>query len=970
MDPRLAPLIDALPAPLQGRTRNLLTTLAERQVEPIAALDAQRLAELVRVCACSEFAAQVLTRDAGLCAELLASGAIWQKRAEGELATELAARLEGTPNEKELGERLRKFRRREMVRIAWRDLCDHAQLDEVTDDLSDLADACLDQALTLLDGWHAQQWGEPVDAEGVRQRLVVIGMGKLGAQELNFSSDIDLIFTYPEDGETTGGPRSTTNQEYFIRLGQRLSAVINSPTVYGFVFRVDMRLRPFGSAGPLAISFDAMENYYQVHGREWERYAMIKARVVAGDRARGAELMKALRPFVYRRYIDFGAFESLREMKAMIAAEVKRKGREENVKLGPGGIREVEFVGQAFQLLRGGRITALQQRPILTILAELQKLGMLTAHHVAELRDAYIFLRDSEHRIQAFADQQTQMLPDDAEGRARLAYAMGFADWAAYEPVLRRHMRRVHAHFELIFAAPQQAHDASDPLELFKLWSGAMDDEQAQARLSELGYADPAESLRLLGALRGSRAVRSLSAKGRERLDRLMPLLLGACAGSGTEDKRADTTLARLLHLLETITQRTAYLALLIENPMALSQLVRLCAASSWIAAHLTRYPQVLDELLDPRTLYTPPSRAELAEELHGRLATLDVDDEEGALNTLRHFKQANVLRVAAADVSGAVPLMQVSDHLTWIAEVVLEEALALAWAQLVRKHGRPQYADGVRSESGFAIIAYGKLGGLELGYGSDLDIVFLHGSGASGHSTDGAKPLDNDTFYARLAQRLIHILTTRTPSGTLYEADLRLRPSGNSGLLVASLDAFADYQEKHAWTWEHQALCRARCVAGDGRIGAEFRAIRHHILTRRRAHAALAKEVVEMREKMRANLSKAKGDQFDLKQDAGGIADIEFMVQYAILAWSAEHPGLTEFSDNIRVLDRCAEEGLLPPATAAALADAYRALRDRVHHLVLQDQPAVVAADALSGEREQVCAAWQRLFTEQAQAE
>jgi glutamate-ammonia-ligase adenylyltransferase len=948
-----------IPEALRGRVEHHWQQISERMAgaNPIANEGLER--ETARVLALSDFVAHSCARDAALLTGLVESGDL-HRSYEGERYRQaLSAQLQGCLNEAQLGETLRRFRRREMVRIAWRDLTGHADLVETTSDLSHLADACIDEALERLHGWHCGQWGTPCDAAGEPQRLVVIGMGKLGAHELNFSSDVDLIFCYPEDGETRDGRRSISNQEYFIKLGQALIRTLDANTAHGFVFRVDMRLRPFGESSALAVSFDAMEEYYQVHGREWERYAMIKARVVAGDRMAGDELMARLKPFVYRKYVDFGAFESLRGMKAMIAREVQRKGMADNVKLGAGGIREVEFIGQAFQLIRGGREPTLQVRRILTVLEALRGFDLLPDFVVDELVAAYIFLRNTEHRLQEFAEQQTHMLPGDEVGRLRLAFGMGFEAWEPFEKVLRVHMRRVHEHFEQVFAAPQTEHAEGDELDLTGVWQGTLDDEQALEALAQAGYADTAEVYRQLQALAASRSYRSMSTTGQTRIDHLVPLLLGAVGASGDPDQ----TLLRLLRIIETIGRRSSYIALLVENPMALSQLVRLCSASPWIATYLSRTPQLLDELLDPRSLYSPPQRDAVRNEVRQRLMHVDAEDLEAQMEALRRIKQAAVLRVAAADVMEAVPLMVVSDHLTDIAEVMVEAAFDLAWRHLVARHGRPQCGDRRVCDSGFAVIGYGKLGGIELGYGSDLDLVFLHSEESSGRSTNGDKPIDNAVFYARLGQRMIHILNTRTPAGILYEVDTRLRPSGASGLLVSNVDAFADYQRQHAWTWEHQALVRARLITGDAGIAEAFEKLRVEILSRRREPEKLRLEVREMREKMRSQLSKGKAGNFDLKQDPGGIADIEFMVQYGVLAWAHEHPRLLQYSDNIRLLERFALCGLMSGEDSASLCDAYRAYRRRAHHLTLQELPAVVAEGEFVAERDTVLRLWRELL-------
>lgn len=947
----------AVPLPLQERVRRQWDSF--REAAPDLALPAGLLPDLVRVWACSEFVADTCLRYPELLRELHDSGALVAAYPAGEYRHRLAARLAEVGDEAQLGVQLRRFRRREMVRIAWRDLAGHSELNEVVADLSALADACIDLALEQLYRWHCEQWGTPCNAEGVAQRLVVLGMGKLGARELNFSSDVDLIYAYPEDGETRGGRRSLSNQEFFIRLGQRLGNVLNSTTAEGFVFRVDTRLRPFGESSALALSFDAMEDYYQVHGREWERYAMIKARVVAGDHEAGKELMALLKPFVYRRYVDYGAFQSLREMKAMIGREVQRKGMEHNVKLGAGGIREVEFIGQAFQLIRGGREPTLQVRRILTVLEALRGFGWLPDFVVDELTEAYVFLRTTEHHIQEYQDRQTHDLPEDESGRLRLAWSMGHADWEGFEAALRQHMRRVHEHFEQVFAAPQTEHAESDSLDLTGVWQGILDEEQACHALAQAGYGDTAAVYQRVQQVRRGRVFLNLGSQGRTRMNQLMPLLLGA-VGQG---EQPDLTLQRLLHLVETIARRSSYLALLVENPMALSQLVRLCGASPWIASQLALYPLLLDELLDPRSLYAPPRRRELSNELRQRMMYLAPEDQEAQMDALRQFKQANTLRVAAADVMEAVPLMVVSDHLTELAEVLLDETLTLAWRHLIARHGRPACGEGRACDTGFAIIAYGKLGGIELGYGSDLDIVFLHSNESEGRQTFGERPVDNAVFYARLAQRIIHILHTRTPAGVLYEVDTRLRPSGASGLLVSGLDAFAHYQGNEAWTWEHQALVRARGVAGDPAVIAAFEQIRRTILGRPRQRDKLRQEVREMRERMRAQLAKGGAERFDLKQDPGGIADIEFMVQYGVLAWASEYPALLDFTDNIRLLERLAQAGRLPPADAELLADAYRAYRAQVHRLTLQEQPALMEGGELDALRAQVLRIWRELM-------
>jgi len=933
--------LDALPEALRGGVAHVWDQFREAAAEAGTRIPADPafLSVLYRVWAASEFVAQTLVRHPELLADLLASGDLLADYAPGEFAAKARAALAPAADEAELAAALRALRRREMVRIVWRDLAGWAELGEVLRDLSLLADACIDGALQRLDGWLRREYGTPRNAAGEEQRLVVLGMGKLGAYELNVSSDIDLIFAFPEDGVTRkrGG---LSNEEFFVRLGQKLIAALDQQTADGFVYRVDMRLRPFGDSGPLVMSFEALEDYYQTQGRDWERYAMIKARVVAGDRAAGAQLLEMLRPFVYRRYLDFGAFEALREMKAMIQRQVERKGMEGNVKLGPGGIREVEFIGQAFQLIRGGREPALRARGILTVLQRLTELDFLPGFVTAGLRQAYIFLRRVENRLQAHADRQTHVLPTDDTERLRLAFSMGYADWAAFHAELQAHMATVHEHFDQVFSAPQAGPAPAEVDELAALWAGGFDSAHGEAVLATAGFDDTAEALRLLERLRDGHTLRGLSARGRERVDRLLPMLL------------------RLVNLVETVAGRTSYVALLTENPLALSQLVKLCAASPWIAQLLSHHPLLLDELLDPRSLYHPLDRAALQADLDASLAKVDGIDLEQQMEVLRHFKQSNTLRVAAADVANVMPLMVVSDHLTEIAEVVLGAVLSIATANLSVRHGRPQ---GAGPGGGFAVIAYGKLGGIELGYGSDLDLVFLYDNACEGLRTDGAKPMDNNVFFARLGQGVIHILNTLTPAGVLYEVDMRLRPSGGAGLLVSSLEAFAGYQRDEAWTWEHQALARARPVAGDAAVAAQFQKLRLELLGRRRDPDELRTEVRDMRERMRAELSKDSAEQFDLKQGRGGITDIEFLVQYGVLRGTAEHPDLAEFTDNIRQLEALARHRWLPQKDAEALADAYRAYRRRLHRLTLQEEPGLVPAEEFADQRRRVGELWRQ---------
>ncbi len=942
--------------------------------------------QLARAFGGSEYLAKSCAADPELLLDLLSSGALLQPLPEAGY-TELRAAVERCTSEAELDRTLRRQRRKAMVRIIWRDLNRLATMPETTADLSALAEA----SIALAAGYHyrqlADQWGTPTgEGSGLAQPFLVLGMGKLGAAELNLSSDVDLIFAYPESGETTGGAKTSTNQEFFVRLGQKVIKSLDAVTVDGFVFRVDMRLRPYGQDGALASNFDSLEDYYQSQGRDWERYAMVKARVVAtagGEQAArySDQLMNLLRPFTYRQYIDFSVIESLREMKDMISRQVKRRGMDQDVKLGEGGIRELEFVVQVFQLIRGGRDPRLRERQVCKLLPLLEQEGYLPAGSGERLLAAYHFLRNTEHAIQAWQDRQTQALPTDTRGRERLAWAMGYGDWAAFAEALADHRQAVSQAFGDVIADPEaeQSRDDGQLVVWRSLWEGSTDGEEALTLLAGHGSEDPERSLRLLQGLADGRPVAAMQASSRARLDAFMPRLLAMLSEefrAGQLPTGGDETLARVLPLVEATVRRSAYLVLLVENPTALRHLVRLCAASPMIADELARFPALLDELLTPESLYAPPDREALRDELRRDALGLAWDDLEGHMEALRYFRLAHGLRVAASEVTGALPLMKVSDYLTYLAEVILEHVLALAWEQMTARHGYPRRGDGESERTpNLVVVGYGKLGGIELGHGSDLDLVFIHNADG-GQSTDGERPLDNLTFYTRLGQRIIHILETRMASGKLYEVDMRLRPSGASGLLVSSLAGFAKYQKEDAWTWEHQALVRARVVAGSEQLAGEFAQLRREVLCRKRDLAALRLDVVQMRKKMRDHLGSrpdngknggeraAEDRPFNLKQDAGGIVDIEFMVQYAVLAWAAQEPALTEYTDNIRILESLSRAGLLAETSVGQLIDVYKAYRSTGHRLALQRQEAVLQSDApFAAERKLVIDLWQQLL-------
>ena len=933
--------------------------LGDKRTEELAGHLAEPPEGMALVLAASDFVYNELGRQDDLLSRWLAEDALTSARTHSDYVQRTRQLVAEAADEAALMSALRRLRRAEMARIAWRDIAELAPFATIASESSALADAIIDAALEYVQTALEARYGTPYNTRDERQKMVVFALGKLGASELNFSSDIDLIYAF-EDGGTTRGAREVDHDEFYTRVARRLIKVLGEVNQEGFVYRVDMRLRPFGSQGPMASSFQALEHYYQTHGRDWERYAWIRARVVAGDHDAGRAFLEMLRPFIYRRYLDFSALGSLREMKSMINAEVRRGGLENNIKTGPGGIREVEFLAQAFQLVRGGRLPALRGREVIPVLERLAEYELLPEFATRGLANAYRFLRTLEHRLQQVEDQQLHTLPKGERDRARIALSLGFEAWDSLEDVLERHRQLVHSHFDQVFGLDDEERDeAHEPL-------GALTDpdigaEDAQALLTKAGFGEAAaRAYELITRLTGNLRIRSLGERGRAHFNRLLPQLIQAAAGT----PEPEVTLSRLVDVMLTVAPRSTYLALLQERPLALSQLVQLCAASPMIAQHIRFYPLVIDELLDPRTLYAPLRKEALSAELELRLQAVDEGDLEQEMETLRREKQTNVLRIAAADVAGALPLMVVSDHLSDIAEVCVERALKITWRDLTARHGPPRYvAGGQQHDAGFAIIGYGKLGGLELGYGSDLDLVYIHGSRGEQQLTAGPREVDNQLFFARLAQRLGHVISTHTPAGVLYELDIRLRPNGAKGLPVVSMDGFGLYQREEAWTWEHQALVRARFICGDPALKEEFEAIRAEILLRERDADALREEVCQMRERMRSHLGNKQGDRFDLKQDRGGIADIEFIVQYLVLKNAAALGSYLIYTDNIRLLDGIAEAGILPAADVATLADSYRAYRARSHALALQDAPAELEGQAFAAERATVSALWTRIM-------
>lgn len=849
---------------------------------------------------------------------------------------------------------LRQFRNREMVYIAWRDFTGSWSLEESLEHISQLAEAMIFETYQWQYKACCELWGTPCNSEGEAQPMLIMGMGKLGGGELNFSSDIDLIFTYPENGETQGARRSIANAQFFTRLGQRIIKALDQQTFDGFCYRVDMRLRPFGDSGPLVMSYAALEDYYQEQGRDWERYAMIKARVMGSEMyPEYQELRQMLRPFVFRRYIDFSAIQSLRRMKSMISSEVRRRGLSNNIKLGAGGIREVEFIAQVFQLIRGGREPSLRHRGLLITLDAIEELVLLDAGDADKLRQAYKFLRRLENLLQAMADKQTQTLPESETEQLQLAIAMGYTGWGELLEDVRHHMSAVHQVFQNLIGDEEE--EASDVDSHFhELWDMIENQEVIENVLShDIGVKEPHVMANTILQFKHDLAKKTLGPRGREVLNRLMPKVFSAIYSHPD----AEFGLSRVLHLLNNIVTRTTYLELLDEHGAALTQLVRLCTASPMISEQLGRYPILLDELIDPQQLYNPIPLESYRTELRDFLARIPEDDMEQQMEALRQFKQICILRIAAADIAGVLPVMKVSDHLTYLAEAVVESVVHQAWLQIAEKYGEPTHLKD-REGKGFAVIGYGKVGGWELGYNSDLDVVFMHDCPVHAY-TDGKKEIDGRQFYLRLAQRIIHIFSTRTASGILYEVDTRLRPSGASGLLVSPAEAFDEYQHNEAWTWEHQALVRARMIYGDEPLQQSFAKTRHDVLTLKRDEDKLKQEVVDMRIKMRDHLGGKKAGRFMLKQDPGGITDVEFLAQYLVLRFSHEKPKLTRWSDNVRIFESMIAQGVMDEDKAMAITHAYTAMRNQIHRRNLLNLDADVANEKFVPEREMVTKLW-----------
>ena len=953
----LAGDVDRLPPTLRPLAARALEKLAAHapSVQALEAAPAAVRTSVARVFAASEFVARVATHDDALVSELLLGSGLTTARSPGRVSADLMRAAESARSEDQLMSVLRHWRRRELARIAWRDLAGWSDLGESLRELSEMGDAAVKCACDYAMRAQAAIYGAPRSASGEPQTLVVLGMGKLGGGELNFSSDIDLVLLFPEAGETDGR-RSISNEEFFTRTARLLIRLLDAVTADGFVFRVDTRLRPFGDSGPLVVSFGALESYLQEHGRDWERYAYVKARALTGAHEYAQLFRDAVRPFVFRRYLDFGVFESLRAMKELIAREVVRRDLRDNIKLGPGGIREIEFIVQALQLLRGGTDRRLQSQSLLAVLPLLTGQKLLPTGAVAELKDAYLYLRRLENRLQMLNDEQTHDLPEDSEGRERLLLAMQAPIWDALRSELERHRAAVTRQFQALLSTSVSPDATAPVLDLEGFWESDRSTQTLQAGIDNLGIADAGALAAQLLEWRAGSSVQRLGETGRRRLQVLIPRLLLALK----EVSDPATTLRRLLRVLDAVGTRSAYVALLNENSAALRRLVQICARSEFLTQQIAAFPLLLDELVDERVLDELPSREQFAREIRARLEHAPDSDPERQVEALRQFQRAALFRVALADLTGQLTVMQVSDRLTDVAELIIEESVNLAWQQIVQLHGVPMCGrPGALRPASIAAVGYGKLGGIEFGYASDLDLVFLHDSAGEIQRTDGARPLENGVFFLRLGQRIIHLLTLHSSAGRLYEVDMRLRPSGKGGLMVTQIDAFHEYQKTEAWTWEHQALLRARALAGAVPLRAQFEEIRRDVLCHHVRRDSLRAEVRKMRERMRAELSKARAGEFDVKQDPGGIADIEFLAQYWALKWADQYPPLVMFSDTIRQLESVASAALVAQATVDTLTRIYRVYRTTIHHRSLDGLAAVLPEGEFAEERREIIGIW-----------
>lgn len=931
---------------------------AKASLESFEIISTQK--DLLYVLSMSDFIAKTLIQYPDECAKLLAQNLVESPFYTLDLSNDIEHFIQEGMNDIQLKKNLRILRRTRMMLIAWRDLTGRSDIEEVFVSLSNLAEFVVTDTLKVVRKSFEKLYGNAFDREGKEMPLLVMGMGKLGGGELNFSSDIDLMFCYPYDGQTQGGQRSISFQEFFTKIVQKFNNLLSDITVDSFCYRIDLRLRPFGDAGPLVSSFDALQIYYETQGRTWERYALVKAKLL-GDfnewKVYGRELIEMLRPFVYRRYLDYGAFESLRKLKHLIEAEVRRKRLDDNFKLGEGGIREVEFIAQVFELTRGGRVNELVERSLRKTLRHLDKLQLLPSEVSRNLDTCYVFLRRLENIMQEFNDQQTQSLPQKEKDQKRLTIALKQQNYEDVLNLLTKVRNYVHKEFCKVIRDDKKE-NSQESHENLEIWDSTADaKELATVLIDYMSNKEECDALSYeIVSLRHALQRLPMGEIGRSTLIRLMPILIKHVA----KIKNSDKLFRKLANLIEKVATRTTYLQLLIENKQACERLVNLLNENDFAGALIAAHPILLDELIAPHYFTVPPKPNEFLALINEKLLRIDPDDLEDQMEELRLFKQIMVLRIAMSDKAESIPLMKISDCLTFLAEALVREMSILSWNQTVKRFGSP--ANRTVDNPGFAIIAYGKLGGIELGYKSDLDMVFIRAQDES--MTEGENSISVPMFYQKIVQRLLHLSTTRMSGGILYDLDMRLRPDGDSGFLVTDIDGFEYYQKNRAWTWEHQALVRARAIGGSPDLIDKFNKIRDEVLRTARDEVKLKQDVFEMRNKMRAHLDRSSATLFDLKHGKGGMVDIEFIAQYLLLKEAPKHQDMVLWSDNVRIFDECERLSILSKEDVAILKNAYLAIRGAYHKVSLANLPRIVAISDRPKECDNVILIWDRLFS------
>lgn len=930
--------------------------LAAQQAQYIIPEDEAFLCGLWKVMAISDYCAQVFCLSVNYPYEFYkqAANSVYLHQ---DFLAEWEQVSQSVTDEVSLMHNLRQFRHKAISRIIWRQLLSLCSFAEHLQELSALADVCVQLTTDFLYQDLVKSWGVPCNEKGQAQDFIVLAVGKLGANELNLSSDIDLIFTYPEDGMTQHHTIRKTNDAFFTRVGQQLIKVLAEITADGFVYRVDMRLRPHGKSGKLVMNFDTLENYYQYHGRDWERYALIKARPITGSEKEGKRLLSLLQPFVYRRYLDYGAFDALREMRELVANEVKRRQIKKDLKQGPGGIRQIEFLVQAFQLIRGGQNPQFQHRQMLVILARLAQSGYLAVDVCQELEKAYLFLRRCEHCIQMMHDSQTHQLPRDPVDRSRLYYAMHYQNWTALQRDLKTHTARVMKHFNTISAAPSsfvKEVEGTYAPELVLVWS-KLEDIETTKILEKIGYKQAEVAVEQLLQFKNGRLCQGLKKHARERLDKIMPLIILMLA----KKQSSHGLLTRMLRLMQAIGRRSAYLALLLEKPQALSYLINVVEKSEWVLEQLCAYPVLLDELLSPPRLHDITDKTFLANELEQRLNWLPTNDLEAQMDHLRQFKLACFMHLATfemlTETSIDIPLV-----LNDITEIILAKVYELSLSFMINHYHLQENLEKIKKKIPFAIIAYGKLGARELNYASDLDLVFLYNTADEEAIEGQEKTLSVTEFSLRLAQRIIHMLSTHTSCGTLYEVDVRLRPGGSAGLLVSPFDAFSHYLYENAWTFEHQAIVKARMVIGSKAFEEAFEKLRTAILCLNRDELSLRQDILMMREKLHEHHVVKKDN---LKTTKGGLSDIDFIVQCDILHYAKDHPSLLSERSTLKIIQQLLQAQLIEKKDGELLIAAYSYYQTLLRRKILQPEVEVDSSSHLEHYLLAVCAIWDKSF-------